>query len=158
MMANDLIRRTTNATAVVRRQLTPEQYVGLAEVPPESEFIENIKNPKTRRAYEIDIADFIAFAGFGSSAELRTVTRAHVIAWRKDLETRHTQKPLADTTIRRKLAALSARSIISASAMRYQEILSMASNGPRRTPMKAALLPSANARPAACWTRRTPNP
>lgn len=38
-----------------------------------------------------------------SSPELRTVTRAHVIAWRKDLEARQ----LADTSIRRKLSALS---------------------------------------------------
>ncbi len=38
-----------------------------------------------------------------SSTEIRTVTRAHVIAWRKDLENR----TLADTSIRRKLSALS---------------------------------------------------
>jgi hypothetical protein len=37
-------------------------------------------------------------------AELRTVTRAHVIAWRKDLEKRE----LAPSSIRRKLSALSA--------------------------------------------------
>ena len=31
------------------------------------------------------MSEFSAFAGLGGPAELRTVTRAHVIAWRKDL-------------------------------------------------------------------------
>ena len=44
-----------------------------------------------------------AFAGLQDSAELRTVTRAHVIAWRNDLEPRE----LAPASIRRKLSALS---------------------------------------------------
>ena len=35
--------------------------------------------------------------------KLRAISRAHVIAWRKDLEARE----LADTSIRRKLSALS---------------------------------------------------
>ena len=39
-----------------------------------------------------------------SLAEMRAVNRAHVIAWRKDLELRH----LAGSTVRRKLTALSA--------------------------------------------------
>ena len=39
----------------------------------------NIQNLKTRRAYEFDVADFLAFAG-RSVAGLRAVTRAHVIA------------------------------------------------------------------------------
>jgi site-specific recombinase XerD len=43
-----------------------------------------------------------AFAGQRGPAELRTVTRAHVIAWRKDLEKRE----LAPSSIRRKLSAL----------------------------------------------------
>jgi site-specific recombinase XerD len=37
-------------------------------------------------------------------AELRSITRAHVIAWRKDLE----KRVLAASSIRRKLSALSA--------------------------------------------------
>ncbi len=47
--------------------------------------------------------EFFAFAGLKVSGELRTVIRVHVIAWRKDLEYRG----LADTSIRRKLSALS---------------------------------------------------
>ncbi len=41
--------------------------------------------------------------GIERPEEFRQVTRAHVIAWRKDLEGRE----LAPTTIRRKLSALS---------------------------------------------------
>lgn len=83
--------------------LTPAQFGQLADIPPELEWLANITNQKTKRAYKIDVAEFFAFAGLKSSAELRAVTRAHVIAWRKDLETRQ----LANTSIRRKLSALS---------------------------------------------------
>jgi len=41
-----------------------------------------------RRTAQKKITGFIAFAGLRGPAELRTVTRAHVIAWRKDLEKR----------------------------------------------------------------------
>ncbi len=96
-MAKDLI-------AVEKSALTPAQYGDLADVPPELEWLANLTNPKTRRAYKLDVAEFIAFAGLRGPAELRTVTRAHVIAWRKDLEKRE----LAPSSIRRKLSALSA--------------------------------------------------
>ena len=43
------------------------------------------------------------FAGLNAPAGLRTVTRAHVIAWRKTLEARN----LTPASIRRKLSALS---------------------------------------------------
>jgi site-specific recombinase XerD len=49
------------------------------------------------------VAEFSAFAGLNESAQLRTVTRAHVIAWRKDMEVRR----LSPASIRRKLSALS---------------------------------------------------
>ena len=49
------------------------------------------------------MSEFSAFAGLRGPAELRTVTRAHVIAWRKDLEARG----LSPSSIRRKLSALS---------------------------------------------------
>ena len=45
----------------------------------------------------------MAFTGIAQPDEFRTVTRAHVLAWRKRLEARH----LSGATIRRKLAALS---------------------------------------------------
>jgi site-specific recombinase XerD len=74
----------------------------------ELEWLANITNPKTRRAYRIDVTDYTAFVGLRDPAGLRTISRAHVIAWRKDLETRNPEEPLAASTIRRKLSALSA--------------------------------------------------
>jgi integrase/recombinase XerD len=88
---------------VKNQTLTPSQFGALAEVPPELEWLANITNPKTRRAYRNDVGEFSAFTGLRNPVELRTVTRAHVIAWRKDLEVR----ALSPSSIRRKLAALS---------------------------------------------------
>jgi integrase/recombinase XerD len=96
-MAKDLV-------AVEKSALTPAQYGQLTEVPPELEWLANITNAKTRRAYRNDVSEVSVFAGLRGPAELRTVTRAHVIAWRKDLEARM----LAPSSIRRKLSALSA--------------------------------------------------
>jgi integrase/recombinase XerD len=92
--------------AVEKSALTPAQYGQLAEVPPELEWLANITNAKTRRAYRNDVGEFSAFAGLRGPAELRTVTRAHVIAWRTHIETRE----LAPSSIRRKLTALSVSS------------------------------------------------
>ena len=88
---------------VKNQALTPSQFGALADVPPELEWLANITNPKTRRAYRNDVGEFSAFTGLHHPVELRTVTRAHVIAWRKDLEAR----ALSPSSIRRKLAALS---------------------------------------------------
>ncbi len=66
--------------AVEKRALTPAQFGDLAEVQPELEWLANIINPKTRRTYKIDVEEFIAFAELHALAELRTFTRAHVIA------------------------------------------------------------------------------
>src|ERR1700733_3433774 len=96
-MAKDLI-------AVNQNGLTAAQFGDLAEGPPELEWLANITNAKTRRAYRNDVSEFSAFTGLRQPAELRTVTRAHVIAWRKHLESR----VLAPSSIRRKLSALSA--------------------------------------------------
>src|SRR5208283_2984205 len=63
-----------------------------------------ITNAKTRRAYKADVEEFIGFTGLRGFAALRTITRAHVIAWRKNLE----KRALAPSSIRRKLSALSA--------------------------------------------------
>ena len=72
-------------------------------MPPELEWLANITNFKTRRAYKPDVNEFSQFAGLQNHMELRTITRAHVIAWRKDLELRQ----LSPSSIRRKLSALS---------------------------------------------------
>lgn len=83
--------------------LTPAQFDQLADVPPELEWLANITNPKTRRAYKNDVSEFSRFTGLRNPVELRTITRAHVIAWRKDMESRQ----LAGTSVRRKLSAFS---------------------------------------------------
>lgn len=85
------------------RRLTAAQFHQLAEVPPEAEWFANLDNPHTRRAYQGDLRDFMGFVGIQLAEEFRAVTRAHVLAWRKDLESRS----LTGATIRRKLAALS---------------------------------------------------
>ncbi len=92
-----------NELVNVERLLTRAEFQGLADVPPEVEWFANIDNPNTRRGYENDVRDFIEFAGILKPEEFRVVTRAHVIAWRKQLERRE----LGASTIRRKLSALS---------------------------------------------------
>jgi len=93
---NDLI-------PVRKDALTPAQFDRLADVPPELEWLANLTNDKTRRAYTIDVGEFAQFLGLTRPDEFRTVTRAHVIAWRETLEARALSAP----TIRRKLSALS---------------------------------------------------
>jgi integrase/recombinase XerD len=102
-MAKDLVAVSDTDVAVEPSALTRAQFGQLAEVPAELEWLANITNAKTRRAYKIDVAEFSVFAGLRSPVELRLVTRAHVIAWRKHLESRN----LAASSIRRKLSALS---------------------------------------------------
>src|SRR5262245_41115414 len=85
------------------RALTAAQFHALTEVPPEIEWFANITNPRTRAAYEMDVKAFARFIGIRAPEECRHVTRAHVIAWRKDLEGRG----LAESSIRRKLSAVS---------------------------------------------------
>ncbi len=92
-----------SVTPLNRRALTAAEFLGLAEVPPELEWFANIRNERTRRAYQQDVRDFTAFVGIERPEEFRIVTRAHLIAWRKALERRE----LAPASIRRKLAALS---------------------------------------------------
>jgi site-specific recombinase XerD len=86
-----------------KQTLTSAQFTGLADVPPELEWLANITNPKTRRFYKSDVAEFLLFTGLLDPMALRAVARAHVIAWRKDMESRG----LSAASIRRKLSALS---------------------------------------------------
>src|SRR5271167_5010909 len=92
----------TQITAT-ERLLTAAEFHRLAEVPPEIEWFANIRNRSTRRAYENAIRDFMQFTGIVRPEEFRTVTRAHVIAWRDDLARRE----LGGATIRHRHAALS---------------------------------------------------
>lgn len=83
--------------------LTPVQFQQLTEVPPALAWFANIDNPRTRRAYKSDLREFMTFTGIQNPVLFRSVSRGHVLAWRRDLE----QRILSGATIRRKLAALS---------------------------------------------------
>ena len=83
--------------------ISPAQFWALAAAGPEAEWLANIRSGRTRRAYRGDVAAFCAFAGIEAREALRTVTRAHVIAWRHALE----RDGLSGATVRRRLAALS---------------------------------------------------
>ncbi len=84
------------------RLLTAAEFQTLADVPPEVEWFANIENRNTRRAYQNDVKQFMRFAGIVRTDEFRIVKRAHLIAWRKELEGR----ALEPSTIRRKLSAV----------------------------------------------------
>ncbi len=96
----------TTSVALVepdRRMLTAEQFRHLAEVPAVVEWLANATNPRTRRAYQHHVRDFTDFVGIHHPDEFRSVTRAHVIAWRDDLLGRQH----SPATVRTKLSALS---------------------------------------------------
>ena len=84
------------------RLLTAAEFHRLADVPPEVEWFANISNRHTRRAYENAVKDFMRFAGIRRPEEFRTVTRAHLIAWRDELR----RRGLGGATIRHRLASL----------------------------------------------------
>jgi len=83
--------------------LDDASFQRLAELPPEVEWFANITNANTRRAYRRDVRDFASFVDVKQPKDMRRVTRAHVLAWRHQLE----EKGLEGATIRRKLAAIS---------------------------------------------------
>jgi len=87
----------------VAHMLNALDFQQLADVPPALTWFANIDNPQTRRAYQNDVQEFIAFTGIDRPEQFRVVTRSHLLAWRRDLE----ERKLAGPTIRRKLAALS---------------------------------------------------
>lgn len=87
----------------VTESLTIHDFQKLADVPPALTWFANIDNPETRRAYQADVQEFMAFTSIVNPETFRQVSRAHILAWRKDLE----RRGLAAASIRRKLAALS---------------------------------------------------
>ena len=93
---------TPTLPATISRKLTQAQFHALAEVPPELLWFANFTNAKTKRAYKTDIGEFSSFIGLSAPQDMRSVTRAHVIAWRTTLE----KRGLAPSTIRRKLSAI----------------------------------------------------
>lgn len=90
-------------TIMDERRLTAAQFQNLTAVPVAVEWFANLNNPRTRRAYQSDLEDFCQFVGLNTPEQFREVTRAHVLAWRRQFE----QRGLSGATQRRKLAALS---------------------------------------------------
>ncbi len=86
-----------------RGLLTSAEFSRLRDVPPETEWFLNIESPGTRRIYRTDLRDFMRFTGIVEPPEFRIITRAHVIAFRDELQ----RRGLQGATIRRKLAAVS---------------------------------------------------
>jgi hypothetical protein len=80
-----------------KNSLTRAQFEQLADIPLEEEWLANITNLKTRRAYKEDVREFVAFTALQDYMGLRSAARSHIIAWRKDME----RRGLAPATIRR---------------------------------------------------------
>jgi site-specific recombinase XerD len=74
----------------------------LRAIPEETLWVEGQNSPATRRAYRSDVAGFMRFVGITTPEELRLVSRASVLAWKRRLESAGS----SPATIRRKLAAL----------------------------------------------------
>jgi site-specific recombinase XerD len=85
------------------RLLSRVEFQQLSDVPPEAEWFANLTNENTKRAYRNVVGSFMRFVGIKRPEDFRSVTRAHVIAWRKTFKARN----LAAATVRRKLSALS---------------------------------------------------
>jgi site-specific recombinase XerD len=92
----------TGLSSLPGRALSAPEFQRLAEVPPEAQWFANLDSLQTRRAYKSDVQAFMRFTGISEPLEFRTVARAHVLAWRAELE----KQNLAGSSIRRKLAAL----------------------------------------------------
>jgi site-specific recombinase XerD len=124
---------TSKPVTLPRRALTSAEFSQLEDVPPETEWFANIDNQHTRRAYRSDLKEFMTFAGIRTPIELRLITRAHVIAWRKDLDNRK----LAPGSVRRKLSALSSYMSTSPTRTQSRPTPSRELNAPRLTATRA---------------------
>jgi len=101
-MTSDTTNQIPIEIGPANRLLTAAEFHRLADVPPEVEWFANLSNAGTRRAYKHAIGDFMGFTGIVRPEEFRTVTRAHIIAWRDQL----TGRGLGGPTIRHRLASL----------------------------------------------------
>lgn len=153
--------RLPTRIAPTDRLLTAGEFHRLTGVPPEVEWFRNIRNPSTRRAYENAVGDFMRFAGIARPEEFRTVTRAHVIAWRDDLAGRILDgNTRGGATVRHRLAALSSlfEYLCEKNAVTHNPV--KASSGPGPRVAKARRPRSATIRPGNCLWRpaRAPPP
>ena len=99
-------QKTTQLGPAQGGELADPEFHRLANVPPEAEWFANIQNPNTRRAYQNHIREFSRRWKIERPAQLRTVTRAHVIQWRDEL-TAQERPPQSAATVRAKISALS---------------------------------------------------
>jgi hypothetical protein len=76
--ATDRRRQTKLVSINSEQTLSLDQYRDLVDVPPELGWLADIANEKTRRAYKVDVAEFIAFTNLKDHSALRTVARAHL--------------------------------------------------------------------------------
>ena len=73
MEKNSLLLRNPGALPLA-------DFYDLADTPPEVEWFANFDNANTKKAYERDVKEFMAFATVATPTQLRQVSRAHVIA------------------------------------------------------------------------------
>lgn len=104
-MESKALAQTGGKLAVPERRLTQAQFQKLEDLPEWAEWFANLDNANTRKLYQRTLGEFFSFLGLDPTQreEFRQVTRAHVLAFRHELE----QRGLAAATIRVKLSALS---------------------------------------------------
>ena len=149
-MGSTLVLAPLNET----RRLSLAQFQRLADVPPEAQWFANLGSLQTRRAYQGDLRAFMAFTGIQQPEEFRTVTRAHILAWRADLE----KQNLAGASIRRKLAALASLYdyLCESNAVTHNPVRGVKRPKAETSEGKTPALGDAQARAARCATRRHP--
>jgi hypothetical protein len=59
----------SDLVVIGKQKLTPAEFGGLADVPPEIEWLANITNSRTRRAYKNDVQGFVLFSGVDDPAD-----------------------------------------------------------------------------------------
>ena len=103
----------------------------LARLPAEDVWLESLNSERTRRAYRLDVADFIATLDITERDELYAVTPAAVLAWKKSLKARN----LKPRTVRRKLSALSSlfKHLVNEQVLRHNPVREVARPGVDRT-------------------------
>lgn len=138
-------------TSLATRLLTVAAFQGLVDVPPEMEWFANLGNKATRRAYETALKDFMQFTAIARPEEFRIVTRAHVIAWRDELE----RRALSATTIRHRLSALASlfEYLCEKNAVTHNPVKGVKRPVPETNEGKTPALLSAITRPASSSTR-----
>lgn len=78
----------SSVAAPIERRLTAAEFHLLVKVPAAAEWLANFDNPRTRRAYQGDLQGFCQFVGITAPGQFCAVPRAHVLAWRQQLEQR----------------------------------------------------------------------